>query len=202
MTSINYQYNIISSNCIGGWYYRLMGLPFQNPFIWDTMKLSDFIKLIKNFDNINFENIKTDISNLNNVKNNCSHLILDDSINVYFTHHNLGANEGIRKLNSDIDVESKDILKYIEDCWLRRYKRMKEAKSEPIFVYWDALYLTDVPLNCLLDIKNQKTIIITENITSKISTKNTLWFKKSTTDTKRLTNELISFFGKNKNLFM
>ena len=47
MTSINYQYNIISSNCIGGWYYRLKGLPFQNPFIWDTMKISDFIILIK-----------------------------------------------------------------------------------------------------------------------------------------------------------
>ena len=57
------EYNVISSNCIGGYYFRELNLTAKNPFIWTSIKLSNFITLIENYNDIDFSNYKLSFTN-------------------------------------------------------------------------------------------------------------------------------------------
>lgn len=48
---------IISNTCLAGYIYKSSNLKYNHPFIWCFMYLNDYIKLIENFQTINFLNI-------------------------------------------------------------------------------------------------------------------------------------------------
>ena len=50
--------NIVCNNCGGADIYKLNKMEFNNPFIWCAIFADDMITLIKNWDNINFNNYK------------------------------------------------------------------------------------------------------------------------------------------------
>ena len=50
--------NLIANNCVGARIYERSCVQFNNPFTWCVIKFNDYINLIKNFNNIDFYNIK------------------------------------------------------------------------------------------------------------------------------------------------
>lgn len=54
----NFKYTLISRNCLDGFVHKEMNLgKFTNPFVWCSFDKKSFEYLIKNFNNIKFENI-------------------------------------------------------------------------------------------------------------------------------------------------
>lgn len=54
----NFKYTLISKNCLDGFVHKEMNLgKFTNPFVWCSFDKKSFEYLIKNFNNIKFENI-------------------------------------------------------------------------------------------------------------------------------------------------
>ena len=54
--------NIISNDCVGAYIYRdCLNTDNLNPFVWCSIDIENFSKLIENYDNINFKNIKCDL---------------------------------------------------------------------------------------------------------------------------------------------
>lgn len=54
----DFEYTLISLNCLTGWIHRQMGLgEYTNPFVWTMFETKSFIYLVQNFHNINFEKI-------------------------------------------------------------------------------------------------------------------------------------------------
>jgi uncharacterized protein (DUF1919 family) len=48
---------IISNNCLGAYTYKLLGLEYASPFIWSQTFLHDMLKIVKDFDSMDFQNI-------------------------------------------------------------------------------------------------------------------------------------------------
>ena len=53
--------NIISNDCTAGFIYKEINEEFKNPFIWTSIDIDNFIKLIENYDTLNFNNISINI---------------------------------------------------------------------------------------------------------------------------------------------
>lgn len=61
--------NIISNNCLGGFFYKFNNIQFNNPFIWSAILTDSMYYLIKNYDTINFNNFELTKSEFNNTQN-------------------------------------------------------------------------------------------------------------------------------------
>ena len=60
------KYIVISNDCTSGQYYKLNKCEFNNPFVWNIWwYIDDYVKFIKNFNNINFNNYETLLTNDN-----------------------------------------------------------------------------------------------------------------------------------------
>lgn len=89
---------IISNNCAAAYYYKMKNLQYDHPFMWSLIDSYDFISLIQEYDNINFDNYKMfeltknpfqqfmeiDKKIANNRK--IYGLNIDKKLNVYYTH--------------------------------------------------------------------------------------------------------------------
>lgn len=54
--------NIITNNCSGGYIYKdCIKCDFMNPFIWSSIDFDNLLKLVINYDTINFRNIKCEL---------------------------------------------------------------------------------------------------------------------------------------------
>lgn len=102
-------FNIISNNCVGARYYEKKSF-FPNPFMWNSIKLKDFIFLIENFDNINLSNIKSYFTSneIHKDKKNdkCSTILLDDCIKLYYIHHHYEESHSSKKVFRDDKSET------------------------------------------------------------------------------------------------
>lgn len=198
--------NIIAANCIGGRYYQMLNEKYPNPFIWNTIKLSDFIILIKEWNNINFKNIQTLFTKhecrKEYNKDKCSTLILDNKLKIYFIHHhykpNIKSQPQPRPYDSRVyDVCGEDILKYIENKWLTRCDRID--KEHPIFVYFDDIRNTNISIDNLYNLELQFPLIIISQKTINIPNKKNLYFLKTkNNDTRIIAKELDIFLKQNK----
>ena len=140
-------FNIISNNCVAGRYYELCKQQFPNQFMWNLIKLSDFIKIIKNYDNIDFNNIQLLFTNNEMHKDHsndkCSTIILNDiNTKVYFIHHHYCEDHKSKKVNRincnvEYEITGYDILTYIKNKWITRLRRNIKNNIKPIFVYCD-----------------------------------------------------------------
>ena len=118
--------SIICNTCVGARIYENTNRGFNNPFIWNIIKPSDFIYLSKNYGNINFQNIKQIYDKINNMYG----LRIDDKVNVYYPHYKYDKKyKNPTKIG--IDVYYCDIQTYIKTKYLNRLKRMHE---KPLFI--------------------------------------------------------------------
>lgn len=133
--------NLISSSCISGYIYRKLNMRYMNPFVWGGIDFENFIKLIENYDTIDYWNRNIYYDKKFFIDNEPV-LNIDNNVNVVFNHYYKNDKYDIpTKIYGDenIDIAYKDIDSYILDNYDRRLNRMI---GEPIFIYDDWDFLT------------------------------------------------------------
>lgn len=138
---------IVSNACNGAYYYKkYLNMSYNVPFIWNRIQADDMLKLIHNYDTINFRNIKSilikdyiirdeiekrDIPDIN-TWNTITGLCVDNTFNVFFSH-NIYDPACETPTISGTNVRYKHNYKLTYDNWLRRVDRMEKCTEEPIF---------------------------------------------------------------------
>lgn len=151
---------LISNCCAGAFFYKnVLNEDFKNPFMWSGITASDFIYLIKNFKNIDFNNFKLEESFLHGVRKFKSFKIrVNDGFDIHFPHYYEGENE----TKTNCDLFKKDIKKYV----IEKYKhRLLKMTDEPLFIILDNkkdLSWTETEIKELEKIKNYKIILFTD----------------------------------------
>jgi len=153
--------NLIGNNCVSSFLYKDNGLEFSTPFIWGGFDFVDFIYLLNNYDNIDFNNISFSFEHRFDNKELSVLCNIDNKINYHFSHYCYDEN---KKIPDKIKgrVFYKDIIKYTKEKYLTRLKRVKE---NPVFLFsFNLIDKNDKKyeeyLNRLLEIKDKKLIIL------------------------------------------
>lgn len=131
--------NIIGNDCTVGFLYRELNLEYKNPFIWVAIDFENFLKLIENYDKINFKNItnvqlvvnKTGTSVQNEIY---PILTIDNTIDIHFRHHFLKEGKHAEKNTQKRYIYDENIVEYVKNIYMRRAEKMTEP---PIFVWND-----------------------------------------------------------------
>ena len=129
--------NIIANDCAGAYMYQdQYKCDFMNPFIWSSINIENFQKLIKLYDVLDFKNIESEL--IVNTSGICKQnslipkLIIDNKIEVNYFHYI--QNEAYK---TPTKVQGytmyNNIEQYTVDCYERRLNKMTER---PIFI-WD-----------------------------------------------------------------
>ena len=133
--------NLIGNNCGSSFILKKMGKEFNNPFVWCSIPPKDMIALIKDYNTIDFNNIKI-ISMDKNLypkneliqsklsENKIYGVKIDNKIKVYFTHYLNG--DSIEPIKDGIDIFIKDNEKFVKEKYLDRLTR-NGIKEKPIF---------------------------------------------------------------------
>lgn len=158
--------NIISNDCVGGYIYRdWLKLDNLNPFIWSSIDLDNFCKVIASYNKIDFSNIKCELvfndSGICKQGSMVPKITIDNDIEVYFFHYMYDTNFLSPTKRSGYTM-CENIISYTVDSYARRVKRMTE---EPVFV-WDVTKIkwynktSKDPLDVFKKIKTDYNIII------------------------------------------
>lgn len=138
---------IISNACQGGHYYKeYLKTQYTTPFIWCGIYADDMLKLMKNYNNIDFTKteliLKKDfIPYINKEKrdtpdirrwNTTTGLYVDKTFKVFFSHNVYDPDALTPKIDGH-DVKYRYNYKLTVDNWEKRTFRMLADKSEPIF---------------------------------------------------------------------
>lgn len=159
---------IICNNCVGARLYQLQNKEFNNPFMWSSIYIKDFIHLAKNWDNINFNDI--DLSYKDSFgKKNVSTISIDPhnfNIGIGYIHHIYENDTEFMK--QDINIYSNHILDYINEKYLIRLDRMNNDISDPVFVFDcqpnpNDIYYDKVEQYCNLNIPYKRILICVTN---------------------------------------
>lgn len=127
--------NIICNDCVGGRLYQHLNKEYNNPFIWCRIYYNSFRKILCNFNNIDFYNIKYDDSYFTDgIK---THIILENDIEINYPHYIQNSKFSIpTKQNNNIDIYYNDIKTYTVNKYLSRLNRMNMADFK-IFILND-----------------------------------------------------------------
>ena len=129
--------NIVSNNCIGGYLYSdNLKIEHQNPFVWCSINLDNFCKLIKYYNEINFNNIECSL--LTNNSGICKQgsmtpkIVIDNMVEINYFHYI--KNE---KYKTPTKISGYVMYNNIEDYTVSLYKeRVKRMTDQPLFI-WD-----------------------------------------------------------------
>ena len=187
--------NIISNCCLGGALYRDYYKKFHNPFIWSVLLPNDVITIIKEYDNINFNNYEILPSNILNL-NDIFKVRIDNKIDLHFVHYRNSKND-INGRKHIFDLFINDSKKYVETKYKNRLARMIENNQKPIFVICDNKAGYELSLDIINEINkietNYEIIIVSKKDLSNIKfRKNITWIKFDG----NLHNEVSKNFGK------
>jgi len=178
--------NIICNSCLGARLYQLNKMEYQNPFMWNIITSDDIIKLIKNYDKLNFKNfdlLKSDYYNRTEFyrkqfKNELKQpmfifkIRIDNQIDLHYIHYRFNVNEK-NTIVKDVNVESNKIWEYVVEKYNSRLKRMLNNNENPKFVI--TALESDYTLNKQEEIANIETnykIIMLCDNPEKIQTNN------------------------------
>lgn len=132
--------NIVCNNCGGADIYKLNKMEFNNPFIWCAIFADDMITLIKNWDNINFNNYKlirlsetiAKENNYDRFNPTITGILLDGKIKIFYTHYLYGNYSKPTKIGADI-IYNKN-YEYAYKKFETRINRMIDNNEAPIFL--------------------------------------------------------------------
>lgn len=84
--------NIIANDCAGAYIYKdHLKRDFMNPFIWSSIDIANFIKLIEFYNTIDFKNIQCKLifneSGICKQKSYIPKIIIDNQIEVNYFHY-------------------------------------------------------------------------------------------------------------------
>ena len=148
--------NIISNNCVGAGIYKELNTEYNNPFMWCFITGNNFYKLIKEYDTINFHNIKVYNSILDKdvrAYDNTYSINIDNKLYAHYIHYICDSNYDTPTKKSDITGEhSRDILyKDAKLLCINNYnKRLARMNEEPLFIVTQSKYSSwDDIRNCM-----------------------------------------------------
>ena len=122
---------VISNNCLASCIYRdIINIPQPTPFVWNVIQQDDFIKLIKNFDSINFLNFEVDFDTVAQEY----YILIDGLVKVYYTHYKYkeDAEEkytGFEPGHGYMTYTNK-VIEYTTEEYIKRVNRLLKAKEE------------------------------------------------------------------------
>lgn len=122
---------LIGNNCSSGFTYRKLNKEYNHPFIWSCMDATNMLKLIDEFDSINWFNVSIHPAYK---PGNMLTLIIDKKIYVDYPHIKLDAAANvpyIANTPSGNDVMCNSPWEYCINKYIARVKRMLTSK-EPI----------------------------------------------------------------------
>ena len=112
----------LANDCVGARMYQQLNCEFNNPFCWHRISYSDFVFLINNIHDINFN--KVDAKLIKNPEgSNCCLLKIDDRINVAYVHY-IQSNTHNTPKKIEINIYYNDIIKYTLNKYKNRVDRM------------------------------------------------------------------------------
>lgn len=127
--------NIISNCCATGYLYKnILKEQFPNMFIWSAMLPKDVILLIRNYDKINFENIKLEESFIHKRIERNFKIVIDNLVSVHYTHYILSEDKSPKVIGYNVYFSN------IKDFTIEKYKNRLKRKSfteEPVFLILD-----------------------------------------------------------------
>ena len=128
--------NIISNDCTAGFIYREINQEYKNPFIWTSIDLDNFIKLIENYDTLNFENISIKLekntSKISVQNELCPVITIDGIVDIHCFHYFQKEGKKAEINTKERYIYDQDIVNYTKKVYLSRLERMTE---EPVFIW-------------------------------------------------------------------
>ena len=141
--------NLICNNCIGARMYELSNKQFNNPFTWCAITISDFVKLIKKFNEIDFYNIKIYLEyHFRTYQTICAEL---GDVKLHYVHY---IYKDCDLYKNKPDVFGNTIIRYFTEIYYRRLNRMVIKNEEPTFLLtYNYTKKTDKNyMNCLMEL--------------------------------------------------
>lgn len=131
--------NLIGNNCTSAQVYVQKNKQFNNPFMWVIIEDESFLKLITDFDRIDFTKRELTRARIKTVKNRDVYAIrIDGKLTITFPHHVKDENyKTPQRCESDFtgwDVRYFDMDNYILEKYDARVRRMLDSKEEPMFL--------------------------------------------------------------------
>jgi hypothetical protein len=131
--------NLIGNNCTSAQVYVQKNKQFNNPFMWVIIEDESFLKLITDFDRIDFTKRELTSARIKTVKNRDVYAIrIDGKLTITFPHHVKDENYRTpQRCESDFtgwDVRYFDMDNYILEKYDARVRRMLDSKEEPMFL--------------------------------------------------------------------
>ncbi len=167
--------NVISNNCCGGMYYKMTNQQYTNPFIWMVCPYDSIYRMLTNFTDINWANVRLTESTF---KPNTYILTVDNQVDIHYVHYvfNPLASKMITLSNETTPIcewhshrEYCRIWEYIIERYMSRVRRMVEDGTEPVFLLRDEEYARQVSRHSMKDLNDSdskyKRFIITTDQT-------------------------------------
>lgn len=137
--------NIIANTCVGSYLYRdFLHRQYDNPFCWCTIDAESIIKLIKNYNEINFTNI-----DLLKQNDNTFSIKIDNHVLVNYVHYKYDPNCTIPTAGKNGDIFYNRNYEYVYEKYTSRIKRMTD---KPTFILQN---ITLLPTNKNMLIKTK-----------------------------------------------
>lgn len=117
---------IVSNSCVGARMYERLNKEFDNPFVWCRVTKDDFIKMVDDWDAVDFENYEiVQDGDLYGVR-------VDNTFDIYYPHYiqDDQYEEPTRMTGEHgLDIRYKDIRSFIEDKYTSRTERMNKDNT-------------------------------------------------------------------------
>ena len=157
------KYNIVGNACFATFCTRdYIKQEYVNPFIWCEITFKNMYKLIINWDNINFKNIKI---RYNTADNNYTIILLDYDIELLYMHYRYDP-KALVYTKRIPDAFYYDMENYLLNQWFKHIERMTETK--PIFAIFQTngkkWNYTKEELEIIENIKSPYPIIVWDKI--------------------------------------
>lgn len=117
-----------------------MNVPYNNPFMWCAMRYDDIAAIIRNWGNINWDNIDLNPANLLPVeyklfdvsRRKSYYISVDNKFNICYVHYRQSTTHS-KPCVQGVDVYYNKIWEYVVDKYRDRVSRMQLNNERPVF---------------------------------------------------------------------
>lgn len=179
--------NLISNCCATGYLYKeILKQEFPNPFIWSAIVPQDVIKMIKNWNKIDFNNIKIEESFIHKREERNYRIRVDNTFDIHYTHYILSITDDIPRVDG-CNIYFKNIVSFTIEKFKKRLLR-KSFKESPVFLILDNkadMTFTLEDVKELLTCTEHKIVFVTDKLLKDIPS-NFLYIHKSGFDHEKI----------------
>lgn len=149
--------SIVCNCCLSGYIYRKQGRQFDNPFFWNRITCKDFIKLVRNYRNLDYTNLdlikNDDLKDMNPLDigpNQFSVILEDIGVRVQFNHVKFSPRDMSPKVERINEYQGNTFYskpyELVLEAFLRRSRRYTaERRNNTLFVFVDNAPQYDSP---------------------------------------------------------